>query len=208
MKMVRLVNMPWRRVPGKSRHRDHHGLLDSTWPAEVAAEYGGAHHAKQVKEITFPLDLNGMTCLHDLRKRPVSLYFLSCENELIVNVEQHKQAANDERPLRQQTKRPGKRHAAKKSEKQRRITKRRQQACGVAHDEYEKNDEMSSMLPQMVRAEKRTDHQHRRACGSDQVCRKRAQSEEHCIHQRRSRELTLHINPARDDEERTEQRQK
>ena len=145
--MVRLVNVPWRRIPGKSRHRDHHGLLNSPRPAEVSAEHGGAHHAKQVKEITFPLDANGMTCLHDLRKGSVSLQFLSCENELVVDVEQHKEAAYDERPLRQQTKRPGKRHAAKKSEKQRRITKRRQQACRVAHDENEKDDEMCSMPP-------------------------------------------------------------
>src|SRR6266852_3057286 len=118
-----------------------------------------------------------MTRLHDLGKRFVSFDFLSRKDELVINVEQQEQAADDQSPLRQQTKRLRKRYAAKKSEKQGRITKWRQQACCVAHDEYKKNDEMSSMLPQMVRAEEWTNHQHRCACGSDQVCQKRAQSE-------------------------------
>src|SRR5262252_3324407 len=98
--------------------------------------------------------------LHDLSQSAMGFYFLSREDKLIVDIEQHQQTSDDQCPLGKETERPLKRDTAKEAQEQRRITKRREQSCCVSHDEYEEDNEMSSMPPQMIRSQERTDEQH------------------------------------------------
>ena len=60
------------------------------------------HDVAQIAlEAAKDMALKAITIPDDLRKYLMSFDFLSCENELVIDVEQHKQAADDERPLRQ-----------------------------------------------------------------------------------------------------------
>ena len=60
------------------------------------------------------------------------------------------------------------------------------------------------MPPQMIRAEERSNEQHGCARRSYHVCKERSDSEEDRIDKRRSGKLSLHVNPAGDNEERAQ----
>src|SRR5437867_748842 len=200
MKMVFAMDRARCRIPGESGHGDHHGFLNAAGPCEIPIEYGCEHDAQQIEQIAFTLNLKRMACLHDLSQSTMGFDFFSRKDELVVNIEQYKQAADDEPPLREQTQGKLKRHAPQEAEKKRRITEGRQQACGVAHNKYEEDDEMSPMPPQMVRAQERPNQQHRGPGGSDQVRKKRPDCKKDCVDQRCSSELPLDVNPAGDHE--------
>src|SRR2546427_4456676 len=143
MKMIFAMDGTGCRIPGQSGHRDHDGFLNSSRPSKMPAKHSGGHDAEQVKEIARTLDLKRMARLDDLGQRTMGFDFFLCKDELVINIEQHQQAAYDQCPLWKQTQRKLKRHAAEESQKQRRIAKRRQQACGVADNEYEEDDQVS-----------------------------------------------------------------
>ena len=98
--MVFAMDGPRRRVPGESGHCDHHGFLNTAGPCEIPIKYGCEHDAQQIEEIAFTLNLKRMARLHDLGKSAMRFDFLSREDELVVNIEQHKKAADDQSPLR------------------------------------------------------------------------------------------------------------
>src|SRR2546426_10289327 len=122
-----------------------------------------------------------MTRLHNLGKGAMGFYFLSCEHELIIDVEQNKQTADDQAPLREQPQSPLEGHAAEKSKEQRRGTERRQQARGVAHNEYEEDNEVRPGLSQVIRPQEWPDQQHRCARCTDDVREKRSKREKYGI---------------------------
>src|SRR5262249_6358059 len=106
MKLIGAMDCAWCRIPRQAGHREHDDFLYSSRPTEVPAEHGRAHNTEQINKIPLPLDLKRMTSLHDLGQGTMSFYLLFCENELIINVKQNEQAADDQSPMRQQTKRP------------------------------------------------------------------------------------------------------
>src|SRR5437660_1812323 len=169
MKVVFAMDGARCRIPGQSGHRKHDGFLNPPRPSEMPVQYCCDHDAKQVKEIARTLDLKRMACLYDFGKRAMGFDFFPCEDELVINIEQYKQTAYDQCPLRKQTQRKLKRYAPEESEEQRRITEGRQQARRVAHNEYEKNDQMSPVPPQMIRAQERPNQQHGCAGRSNQI---------------------------------------
>src|SRR5262249_56128532 len=89
-----------------------------------------------------------MARLHDLGQSAMGFDFLSRKNELVVNIEQYKQAADDQSPLRKQPQSKVKRDSAEETKEERRVAGRGQQARGVAGNEDEEDDEVSSMPPQ------------------------------------------------------------
>src|SRR5262249_18249491 len=137
-----------------------------------------------------------MARLHDLGQSAMGFDFLSCKNELVVNIEQYKQAADDQSPLRKQPQGKMKRDSAEETKEERRVAERCQQARGVADNEDKEDDEVSSMPPQMIRPQERPNQQHGCAGRPNQVRKKRSDSKKDRVDKRRSRKLSLHVNPA------------
>src|SRR5438105_4893275 len=148
-----------------------------------------------------------MACLHNLRKSTMGFHFFSGKNEPVIKIEQNEQAAHDQSPLWKQAQRRVERHPAKKSKKQR-GTERCQQAGRVAYHKYEEDDEMSSMPPQLIRAQERPNQQHRCAWRADQIGQNCSQSENYRIDQWRAGVFALHMDSAGNHEYRSQESQK
>src|SRR5205823_4663653 len=100
MEMVFAMYGPRRRIPGHPGHRDHNGFLNPSRPPKMSAEHGCQHHSNQINEVLLALDSKRMARLHNLGHRTMGFNFFFGENELIVDVEQNQQPADDQGPVR------------------------------------------------------------------------------------------------------------
>ena len=99
---------------------------------------------------------------------------------------------------------PVKGHSVQISEKERRVSDRRQRSAHVAHNENEKYN-MVFADPGLVDSQKRTDQQHGRPCRPEQIRDHRACREQECVDQRSRMPLRMQIDSSRRDKQRSYQ---
>ena len=113
------------RIPRDSGHRDDDGFLNPSRPAETPIEHDRGHDPGEIKEIPGTQNLKRMPRLYDLGHNTMGFDFFFREHELIIDIEEYKQAAHNQSPLREQAQRELKGNAAKESKEERRVTQRR-----------------------------------------------------------------------------------
>ncbi|ABA49884.1 hypothetical protein BURPS1710b_2927 [Burkholderia pseudomallei 1710b] len=171
---------------------------------EAAHQHERDHRTEQ-HEIDLALDRHAVRIGRRIEERLAFLAALSIEVGIEHEEEREQDRADEQHRQREMDRRPEEIDAVQKAEEERRIAERRQRAARVRHEKDEEHDDVHDVLAIVVRAQERTDQQHRGARGAHHAREHGAEREDARIEPGRAVQVAAHADTARDRIQRAQQ---